>query len=384
MKILIIEDNISKKSAIQQAINEELSGTAVLPRIASVMTLNEARRKLWCDTYDLIVFDMYLPDIDGGSTRDCSQDLITEYSAGKNYKTEAIALTQFEVKDVENIQSFNCAGITLVHFDTSNNWKSALKQKIGRVSQSIRCDFLIFCALPKERHAFSDTECQLGDSRNISGMDCTEANISGYHGFIIKPSGMGLVNMAIVSSKAIELFQPKIVAMSGICAGVEGESNYLDIIVGRQCWEYQTGKWKDGVFCQEPYQSNLSSSLQVDLEQSSRNEQFVNAIKSSILRDELDTFEIRIAPISSGSAVIADEELMNKIGLQHRKMAGLEMEMYSLYTAAEQSLCQPLCFGAKTVVDLGTNSKGDELHMDGCLLAARYVTATLKQQLSKL
>lgn len=34
-------------------------------------------------------------------------------------------------------------------------------------------------------------------------------------------------------------------------------------------------------------------------------------------------------------------------------MAGLEMEMYSLYESAAQSLCKPLYFGAKSVVDMG-------------------------------
>ena len=55
------------------------------------------------------------------------------------------------------------------------------------------------------------------------------------------PTHMGLVGMAITASKAIEAFQPKIVCMSGICAGVEGEVGLLDIIIGNICWEYQTG-----------------------------------------------------------------------------------------------------------------------------------------------
>jgi nucleoside phosphorylase len=70
-------------------------------------------------------------------------------------------------------------------------------------------------------------------------------------GMAIVPFRMGLVGMAIACSKAIELFRPKIVAMSGICAGVDGESKLLDIVVGQTCWEYQTGKFKDGKFRQE-------------------------------------------------------------------------------------------------------------------------------------
>lgn len=48
---------------------------------------------------------------------------------------------------------------------------------------------------------------------------------------------------------------------------------------------------------------------------------------------------------------------MKEIGGQHRKWAALEMEMYSLYEAATQSICAPLYFGAKAVVDVGDSSK---------------------------
>ena len=94
--------------------------------------------------------------------------------------------------------------------------------------------------------------------------------------------------------------------------------------------------------------------------------------------------KIKVEPISSGSAVIADEDMMQRIGLQQRKMAGLEMEMYSLYEAAAQSLCNPLCFGAKAVVDMGDSSKGDVYHDTGCIISARYTTLMLKEQLNKL
>ena len=81
-------------------------------------------------------------------------------------------------------------------------------------------------------------------------MDCQEAEIGTFKGFIIKPRHMGLVSMAITAAKSIEIFQPKIVAMSGICAGVSGESNYLDLLVSKVCWQWQTGKWKEGKFKQ--------------------------------------------------------------------------------------------------------------------------------------
>lgn len=66
-------------------------------------------------------------------------------------------------------------------------------------------------------------------------MDCQQAKIGALNGLIIKPRHMELKSMALTAAKSIEIFQPKIVAMSGICAGVSGESNYLALLVGKVC-----------------------------------------------------------------------------------------------------------------------------------------------------
>jgi hypothetical protein len=74
---------------------------------------------------------------------------------------------------------------------------------------------------------------------------------------------------------------------------------------------------------------------------------------------------------------------MKDIGMQHRKWAGLEMEMYALYEAAAQSLCRPIFFGAKSVVDMGNSAKGDALHNSACILSARFVIEVMMRFLPK-
>ena len=385
MNILLIEDNQTKRESIEKVIYSELQDKSIHPQISTAGNLSRAVRHLCSSQFDLVIFDMYLPENERSEKeRDCSPELIVEFSVSKNYQSEAIALTQFYISEIEDIQLFNNAGITVVHYSDNGGWIEALRQKLSRASQKIKCDFLIFCALPSERLAYNSAPCSLGSVKNIFGMNCQEIQIDQYNGFIIVPRGMGLVNMAIVATKAIEFFQPKIVSMSGICAGVQGESNFLDIIVGKVCWEYQTGKWKEGSFKQEPYQAELTRYLQVDLEQSTENRELLNNIRHDLYSSALRDMSIKVAPISSGSAVIADDEIMEKIGTQHRKMAGLEMEMYSLYEAAAQSLCSPKVFGAKAVVDMGGNDKNDDYQEVGCIVSARYVIYMLKEQLLQI
>jgi adenosylhomocysteine nucleosidase len=90
-------------------------------------------------------------------------------------------------------------------------------------------------------------------------------------------------------------------------------------------------------------------------------------------------------PLATGSAVIASTERMGEINLQHRKMAGLDMELYGVYKAADLSALDPVFFGAKTVVDVGDAHKGDTYHEYGSVLSARFVveaTAVLWEKLS--
>jgi len=172
--------------------------------------------------------------------------------------------------------------------------------------------------------------------------------------------------------------------MSGICAGVDGESNLLDLIIGNICWEYQTGKYKNNKFKQEPYQSSIGNLIEVELKQFIDSNININKIKEGLYDTELKDSKILIGPISSGSAVIASAKKMEEIGMQRRKMAGLEMEMYSLYEAASQSLCKPLFFGAKAVVDLGDSSKGDTLHTTASIISARLIIRFLTSKLPSL
>lgn len=373
MKFLLIEDNYEKRQEVESEIN--IADSTAEITIAD--NLEDARALILSKEFDLIVFDIYLPIRKGEQEQDISDDLIRNFSRSKNYNRESIALTMYGDEDI-SLTEFNNHGITVVSYDDKSQWKHSLRQKIVRVSARPRCDFLIFCALSKERAAYSNTAAKLGNMQTISGLNCQEISIGSIKGFCITPQRMGLVNMAITVSKAIEIFNPKAAAMSGICAGVSGETNLLDLVIGDICWEYQTGKFKNNKFLQEPYQAPVSRLLRVYLEQATEDQQLLDKLKLGLFDTELKTSRMSLGMISSGSAVIADASKMETIAEQHRKWSALEMEMYSFYEAAAQSLCQPVFFGAKAVVDMGDASKGDALHVSACVLSARFVVEMLK------
>lgn len=385
MDILLVEDSDEKISKITVVIDECIGDQSYNLDLAK--DLESARRKIIGSRYDLIVFDVFLPNRAslGEKPTDISDELVTEYELSQNYQAEAIALTQFEISELEEYSLFNQSGITLVHYQAeSEDWKNCLRDKIRKVSGQPKYDFLIFCALAKERSAYNQTEATLGDMKVLKGLDCQEISIGDALGLCLKPPKMGLVYMAILAAKAIEAFSPKIVAMSGICAGVESEARLLDLVVAERCWEYQTGKMKGDRFRPEPYQSSISTDLAIEISQFIEDSGMLPSIKSNLYESELKDSGVLLAPMSSGSAVIASAEKMEEIGTQHRKMAGLEMEMYSMYEAASQSLGKPQFFGVKSVVDLGDSNKGDSLHSTGAILSARFVVKFLEGKLRAL
>lgn len=134
---------------------------------------------------------------------------------------------------------------------------------------------------------------------------------------------------------------------------------------------------------QEPYQAALDGMIDTELRQFVMDESLHTDIKSGLSEPEVNDSKVLIAPVSSGSAVIADEQKMREIVGQQRKMAALEMEMYSMYEAAKQSLYKPLFFGAKAVADLGDENKGDTYHASAAILSARFVARFIEWKLTQ-
>ena len=164
--------------------------------------------------------------------------------------------------------------------------------------------------------------------------------------------------------------------MPGICAGA-GETKVGTLLVGDICWEYQAGKWSDDGFKIEHYDVGMDPELRTMISQFIEEDPKGLRLKSGLLEDAIVFERIKIAPLSTGSAVIADKSRMEAIAEQHRKMAGLDMELYGVYQAAALSSLRPAVFGVKTVVDGGDGNKSDAYHEYGCALSARFVVAVV-------
>ena len=76
---------------------------------------------------------------------------------------------------------------------------------------------------------------------------------------------MGLVNVTASVARALEIFNPEIVAMSGICAGLASNAVLGQLLVTDVVWEYQSGKWLAEAFEAEPYQVNIAENTRLTI-----------------------------------------------------------------------------------------------------------------------
>jgi adenosylhomocysteine nucleosidase len=345
-----------------------------------------ATRLIYERRFDLLVIDLMIPNRpDSDEPVDITDEILPTLESSEKHRGAAvIAISQFDDIVESHRKQFVEAGIILCHFDqTAGQWEHLLSAAIDRFSDLFTFDCIIICALEKERGGYGNTEAVLGSLRNIRGLDRQEIAIGDHSGICIKLPRMGLVDASIITSRAIDRFNPRIVAISGICAGIRGKADIGTLVVADICWEYQAGKWSDNAFKIEHYDIGIDADVKTTLNQLILADPKGKGIKDELIEDEVLFKSIVIEPMATGSAVIASRSRMGEIEKQHRKMAALDMETYGVYRAAALSASTPLFFGAKMVVDNGDGDKGDRYHEYGCVVSARFVVQGLKALLNK-
>lgn len=384
VKVLIVEDDTKKQKAIRTEIENWFSDDCSVDVCA---TFGKGTNNIYSNAYDLIVIDLMLPRRTGDEPVDISDEIIEHLEGSeKNKLTTVVAISKFGELVEARKSEFTKAAIFLLGFDDQDVWKSCLRVCMQRVAFSKAYDFVVVCALETERSAFEKVEregFEYGSLFSREGLDCRELAIDGFEGVCVLQPRMGLVDAASITSKALSVFTPQIVCMSGICAGFESEAAIGTLLVSDICWDHQAGKWRGDKFEMRHYQEP------VDQQSRTKVSQLIESDPRLLsLRKDLDRLPIPganaaiIKPTVSGSAVIASREISKQIQGQHGKVGGLDMEVYGVHRAAALSSQPVKCFAAKTVVDLADENKSDDYQHEASILSARFVVEALAEILS--
>lgn len=382
-EILIIEDQEEKSNAIEQEVRSYFQGQEV--NICKCAYANSATKQIFEQPFDMIVTDLMMPIRPGNEPTDFSETLLDHLSTSKaNSSTVVVAITQFDTILQKRTEDFKRSGIFILDYQNDTDWRSCLKICMQRVEQRQTFDFAIICALEEERGGFRDAGgiTTYGELSHYQGLNCRDIEIDGLKGVCVLQPRMGLVDAAVISSRILSVFRPRLICMAGICAGFKGEAELGTLLVTDPSWEHQAGKWSGGDFKLSHYQEPMENKVRTILSQMIEDEPSCNSLKRGLsgLNESTSKAAI-IAPTVTGSAVIASTEKADQIKEQHRKVGGLDMEIYGLYRAATLHSEKVICFAAKTTVDLATETKGNDLHNAGVIFSARFVSKAVQRLL---
>ncbi|QDI82258.1 response regulator [Methylorubrum populi] len=377
MRVAVFEDEPSKWEHIKRVLISK--GV----REGNIRNIDTTARYLEFShiEFDLYIIDVQMPAVIGGSTRDAGLEILQMLDYSGRVKVPVLAITSYLSDISSKIRQYQARGCIVFDYGDEESWSQALNIYIAQAQERGRYDFLIFVAIAKERVAYlnivtSDCKQVIRDGLNI-----LEFEHGGKQGGVILCPRMGLVNATAIVSKALGIYSPTMVAMSGICAGIGSSSAIGQLLVTDIVWEYQSGKWLDEAFEAEPYQVSIDESIRPKVVEALAEPRLLNRLEAYYKGDVRPSSKVapKLAAFTTGSAVIASKKRLKHVKAQHRKVEGLDMEVYGFHRAVQLSGSSAAVISAKTVVDVADSRKGDEYHEYGCFISAAFVLEFIGQ-----
>ena len=380
MRIVVFEDDNNKWQSIKQCLLGKGIREGNIKRIDNVAQFVEVVKQ----PIDLCIIDILMPGVRGGETRSAGKELLQMLDYSGMRPVPVLAITAYPDEASVDRDDFASRGCMIYDYNDKSVWAQALDAFIAQAKEKGRYDFLLFAALKEERDAYLKLPQFNVRSVQRGGLDIWEFEHATHSGAIVLLPRMGIINAAVVVARALEMYSPAVVAMSGICAGIDKNAELGQLLVTDFVWEYQSGKWLADAFAAEPYQVSVPQNTRLSLSKIIDQDDLLPRLEAHF-RGGVRPSKVskpKLAVFTSGSAVIASEARLASVKSQHRKVAGLDMEVFGFHRAVELSGLPIHAFSAKVVVDKANESKGDELHEYGCLISAAFVLNVLPALLS--
>jgi nucleoside phosphorylase/CheY-like chemotaxis protein len=397
LKVLIVEDNAEKYGRIRSALLADgVDPSCVDHRVSA----SEAVDRLKSSQYDLLLLDVNIPlRSDGTTQRGGGLEVLKAVRRDTDCFTPTyiVGITQFEDVIEEFGEKFEEQLWSLVHYsDTSDRWITMLRMKLEYIravklsqhftdGQTFGVDLAIVCALNTvELEAIRKLPCDWqhmrlrnDETRYLSGQIQTKDQ--SFSVIAASAPRMGMPSAAVLSSKIIQQFRPRYIAMVGICGGRNDKVNIGDIIVADPSWDWGNGKItsKEGkpFFDPAPHHLALDVDLSALLTEMSQDSPGLARIKQLVSGKKPESeLRVHVAPLVSGAAVVADQKTFTSLLTQHRNIHGLEMEAYGVMSAAlGNGKPRPIPIVAKAVSDYADADKEDGYQEYAANVSAQFI-----------
>jgi nucleoside phosphorylase/CheY-like chemotaxis protein len=405
LKVLIVDDNVAKAGKLVSLL---VACGIERGEIEVVVSAISARQRLCAVRYDLLVVDLLLPQREEDApTVECAIALIEEIGERDVYfkPKHVVGFTAYPEAEVRATEAFRHRLWTIVQFDpTTSEWESQFRNvadyllRLGNepTSAAYNVDVCIVSGLQLEIHAVHSLAWNWSDPEPLDDMTFVRQGTFSSNGStkrVVTAScrRMGSVAAALLTSKLIERFRPRFVAMPGICAGVKGKINIGDTVLMDPVWEWPSGKLAEegdgGTYLQPaPHQIALSEFVVARAEQLREDRGLWRRV-AELGKSEglIHSVGLHIGPGASGSAVVTDSATMDAIRTQHRKLLAVEMEAYGVYASARSSSTpRPTALAMKTVCDFADDEKVDKWQRVAARISSVVLGAFLERYLDEM
>lgn len=401
MKILIVDDAPRKYAKLIERLEGEGFSRS---NITIVTSAQGAQEQLDGGNWDLLVMDILLPlREEGEPDARHSIDLITEI-----VESGTIARPKYLVGITADLEAARSASSvfsdqlwTIVRYsETDEEWLSQIvncatyaRQALNAPqTEAFKTDVVVVCALQSP-----ELEQVLRLPWGFAAARPVDDFLFIHEGKVMsggKPLSvaavscprMGMVAAALTVSRVIKALRPRLIVMTGICAGIQGKANLGDVIFVDPAWDWQSGKYlretedESGRFLLSPHQVGPVPALRAFADQLRLDKQLMSEIVNAAPDDPPGVLKLISGPVATGSAVVADSEVTAEIRSQHRDAVGIEMECYGFFAAAEAaSGPRPHAMAFKAVCDFADSLKNDKHQRYASYTSARVMAAYIER-----
>ncbi|RKG59857.1 response regulator [Corallococcus sp. AB011P] len=397
MKVLVVEDDTAKLRQISAAL-VAVDGFS-LKDLVHAVDVQSAKVALREERFDVLILDIALPlRVDLDVQQDAGLVLLEELLEREQYfvPEHIIGLTSHEELFAAGVERFSRRLLVLIKFDGgSGEWIRRLQSRVrhvlaaeaGRGAEvpAFLSHLAVVCALESPelesvlKIPWGWKQIRVPGDDTIYYQGKFEKDESEFVVHAAAAPRMGMSASAVLSTKMIASFRPKFIAMAGIAAGVRNRVKAGDVIVSDPSWDYGSGKWvlRDGKnsFLAAPHQIALDTSLRHKFRRLADNHSLLGRIRESWPAERPEhVLSLRVGPLASGAAVLADKGTIEGVVSQHRELLGVEMETYGVFSAASEAISpRPAPFSVKAVVDFADGEKDDRFQRYGAYVSAQVL-----------
>lgn len=207
-------------------------------------------------------------------------------------------------------------------------------------------DVVIIFALPVERTQAFEALNVVEKEQNTTYYDLQKKYGFVFQKFKVKEvkvvtvtqTSMGMAMAASLTTRAILAFNPKLVVMTGICAGRQDKVNIGDILIADQVYDYTAGKIVEGEKLVRPRPISCDEKIKQILISPDLNDKSINALIRARWKTAaipVSQSSIHIKAMGTGTSVVDDKRTFEEAIKKQDDLYGIDMEAYGVALASD-------------------------------------------------